>query len=146
MHMKYAIYHTQFLTIFVFVLRFYCPVNPLGSCWVWSVYLIPFYWAGLVPQVFKQYCAHSSARNWQLPFLNQPKGRKYFMKTVIDPTWVGPATSWSPVGCASNWLTKVGFFKIYAASNWKDNTSEVNLAGPKSFSVGGYGWMSCLLW
>ena len=30
-----------------------------------------------------QYCAHSFAKNWQLPFLNQRKGendrRKYFM-------------------------------------------------------------------
>ena len=24
---------------FLFVLRFYGPVNPMGSCWVWSVYL-----------------------------------------------------------------------------------------------------------
>ena len=25
--------------LFVFVLRFYNPVNPMGSCWAWSVYL-----------------------------------------------------------------------------------------------------------
>ena len=41
------------------------------------------YWAGLVLQAVNQYCAHSFARNWQLPFLNQRKGendrRKYFM-------------------------------------------------------------------
>ena len=54
-----------------------------------------------------QYCAHSFARNWQLPFLNQRKGendrRKYFMINLHErmlPTSAGvePATSWSPVG------------------------------------------------
>ena len=53
-----------------------------------------FYWAGLVLYVGHQYCAHSFARNWQLPFLNQQKGendcRKYFMiksrwKKAADP-------------------------------------------------------------
>ena len=35
---------------FVFVLRFYGPVNPMGSCRARSVYLAnhTFYWAGLV--------------------------------------------------------------------------------------------------
>ena len=50
---------------------------------------------------------HFSARNWQLPFLNQRKGendrRKYFMINLHErmlPTSAGvePATSWSPVG------------------------------------------------
>ena len=54
-----------------------------------------------------QYCAHSFARNWQLPFLNQQKEendrRKYFMINLHErmlPTSVGvePTTSWSPVG------------------------------------------------
>ena len=42
-----------------------------------------------------QYCAHSFARNWQLPFLNQQKaendGRKYFMidlhKRILLTRW-----------------------------------------------------------
>ena len=64
-----------------------------------------------------QYCAHSFARNWQLPFLNQQKGenerRKYFMINLqkrMLPTSAGdePATSWSPAGCASNWATEAG--------------------------------------
>ena len=41
------------------------------------------YWAGLVLLAVNQYCAHSFAGNWQLPFLYQRKGendrRKYFM-------------------------------------------------------------------
>ena len=54
-----------------------------------------------------QYCAHSFARNWQLPFLYQRKGendrRQYFMINLHErmlPTSAGvePATSWSPVG------------------------------------------------
>ena len=65
------------------------------------------YWAGLVLLVVNQYCVHSFARNWQLPFLNQQKGendsRKYFMINLherILPTSAGvePVTSWSPVG------------------------------------------------
>ena len=32
----------------LFVLRFYGPVNPMGSCRAWSVYLTTRYWAGLV--------------------------------------------------------------------------------------------------
>ena len=59
------------------------------------------YWAGLVLQAVNQYCAHSFARNWQLPFLNQRKGendrRKYFMinlHEIMLPTSAGvePAT------------------------------------------------------
>ena len=47
-----------------------------------------FFWAGLVHEADNQYCAHSLARNWQLPFLNQQKGendhRKYF---IIKSPW-----------------------------------------------------------
>ena len=32
----------------LFVLRFYGPVNPMGSCRARSVYLQHIYWAGLV--------------------------------------------------------------------------------------------------
>ena len=33
---------------FVSVLRFYGPINPMGSCRAWSVYLTTLYWAGSV--------------------------------------------------------------------------------------------------
>ena len=68
-----------------------------------------------------QYCAHSFARNWQLPFLNQWKGqndhRKYFMikspqKNVANLVGDEPATSWSPVGRAPNWA-KAGSIWFY---------------------------------
>ena len=66
------------------MLRFYGPVNPMGPCGVWSVYLTTHLLGMLSPlKAVNQYCAHSFARNWQLPFLNQWKGkndrRKYFM-------------------------------------------------------------------
>ena len=82
-------------------------VEVLGSCRARPVYLTNVYWAGLVLYAVNQYCAHSFARNWQLPFLNQRKGendrRKYFMINLYErmlPTSAGvePATSWSPVG------------------------------------------------
>ena len=46
-----------------FVLRFYGPVNPMGSCS--SAVSLPnhFYWTGLVLQAVNQYCAHSFTRN-----------------------------------------------------------------------------------
>ena len=58
----------------MFVLRFYIPVNPMGSCQAWSIYLTTLLLGRLSPLSF--------TRNWQLPFLNQRKGendcRKYF--------------------------------------------------------------------
>ena len=80
----------------VFVLRFYSPVNPIGSCQARSVYLTTqFYWAGLVLlSGYNQYCAHSFARNLQLPFLNQPRthidGSENQQKKENDPR----KTSW----------------------------------------------------
>ena len=103
--------------IISFVLRFYHPVNPMGSYRVWSVYLTTLLLGRLSALSVNQYCAHSFARNWQLPFLNQPKEendrRKYFMiksprKNVADPAGFEPATSWSPVRRASNWATEAG--------------------------------------
>ena len=58
----------------LFVLRFYCPVNILGSCQALSVYLTTLILGRLSPISVNQYCAHSFNRNKQLPFLNQWKG------------------------------------------------------------------------
>ena len=87
----------------------------MGSYQARSVYLTTRLLGRLSPLAVKQYCAHSFTRNWQLPFLDQRKGendrRKYFMINLHErmlPTSVGiePATSWSPVGRASNWATE----------------------------------------
>ena len=97
----------------LFVLRFYSPVNLMGSCWVWSVYLTTLLLAGLVLYAVNQYYAHSFTRNWQLSFLNQRKWenerRKYSMiksprKNVADGNTAGiiPSNSWSTVGPTSN--------------------------------------------
>ena len=73
------------------------------------------YRTSLVLQAVNQYCAHSFARNWQLPFLNQRKGendrRKYFMinlheRMLQTTAGVEPAISWSPFGRGSNWATE----------------------------------------
>ena len=105
----------------MFLLRFYGPVNPMGSCWAWSVY-----WASLVLQAVNQYCAHSFARNWQLPFLNQRKGendrRKYFMiistKECCRPR---RGLNLQPPGLqsdgASNWATEAGLVVFSESSN-----------------------------
>ena len=93
---------SEMIIFCLFVLRFYGPVNP---CRARSVYLTTR--LGLVLLAVNQYCAHSFARNRQLPFLNQRKGendrRKYFMINLHERMWptsagVEPATSRSPVG------------------------------------------------
>ena len=62
-------------------------------------------------------CAHSFARNWQLPFLSQQKRengrREYFMinlhkRRLLDPAGIRPATSLSPVRRASDWASEAG--------------------------------------
>ena len=55
----------------LFVLRFYGPVKPMGSCRARSVYLTTRLLGRRSPLRVNQYCAHSFARNWQLSFLNQ---------------------------------------------------------------------------
>ena len=70
-----ATFHLEYNYVCLFVLRFYGPINPMGSCRARSVYLTTFYWTGLVLQAVKQYCAHSFARNWQL---GENGHRKYF--------------------------------------------------------------------
>ena len=53
-----------------FVLRFYGPVSP---CWARSVFLTTLSLGRFSPLSSSPVCAQS-ARNWQLPFLNQRKG------------------------------------------------------------------------
>ena len=84
-----------------------------------------------------QYCTYSFARNWQLPFLNQRKGendhRKYFMINLHEeccrPRQVmESATSWSPVGHASNEPPRpaVGTISTYMGYNkTKKNNSRL---------------------
>ena len=61
------------------VLRFYNPVNQMGSCRAWSTYLTTRLLGRLSPLSDKQYCAHSFTRNLQLPFLNH----KYFIPVTF---------------------------------------------------------------
>ena len=85
----------------LFVLRFYGPVNPMGSCRARSVYLTtrllgrlsPL--SGLLCTFFRQKLTTA--------LLESAEGRKYFMINLHErmlPTSAGvePATSWSPVG------------------------------------------------
>ena len=70
-------------TVCLFVLRFYGPVNPMGSCWARSVYLTTRLLGRLSPVSGWPVLGTFFRQNWQLPFLNQRKGendrRKYFM-------------------------------------------------------------------
>ena len=62
------------------MLRFYDPVNPVGSCRAQSVYLTTLLLGRLSPP---SGCTHCFTSNLQLPFLNERKGendhRKFFM-------------------------------------------------------------------
>ena len=64
-----------------------------------------------------QYCAHSFARNWQVPFFNQRKGendhRKYFMinlhERILRPhRGLNPRPPGLQSDDASNWATETG--------------------------------------
>ena len=64
----------------------------------------------------------------QLPFLNQWKGendyRKYFIINLHErmlQTRVKPATSWSSVGCASNWATEASLPRLLNVESYWDN-------------------------
>ena len=69
--------------------------QPTGV--MFSVVSLPHHiFTGQALSLFNQYCAHSFARNWQLPFLNQQKRendhRKYFMINLhkrMFSTWQG---------------------------------------------------------
>ena len=70
-YFRYAYFCLSIRIVFLFVLRFYGPVNPMGSCWARSVYLTTHLLGKLSPLSVIKNCAHSFTRNWQLPFLNQ---------------------------------------------------------------------------
>ena len=76
----------------LFVLRFYGPVNPMGSCRAWSVYLTTRLLGRLSPLSSYQYCAHSFARkSWillplftEVKFPNIPKIPAYLRVNLTD--------------------------------------------------------------
>ena len=89
---------TKALFVCVEVLRPSQPNGVMSS----AVSLPNVYWAGLVLWAVNQYCAHSFARNWQLPFLNQRKRenerRKYFMINPHErmlPTFTKALIRWN---------------------------------------------------
>ena len=88
--------------LLLFVLTFYGPVNQMGSCRVWSVYLTTCLLDKRLTSI-----VHILSPETDLLFLNQQKGendcRKYFTINLHErmiPTSAGvkPATSCSPVG------------------------------------------------
>ena len=91
----------------LFVLRFYGPVNRIGSCRARSVYLTTRLLGRLSPLSGKSVLCTFFHQKLTTALLNQRKGesnrRKYFMITLHErmlPTSAGvePATSWSPAG------------------------------------------------
>ena len=129
------------------MLRFYGPVNPMGSCRARSVYLTTRLLGRLSPLNVNQYCAHSFARNLQLPFLNQRKGendrRKYFMINLHErmlPTSAGvqPATSWSPVGRASNCATRPARHgEVFIMSSFVEKSENISIGFGSRYSLPG---------
>ena len=91
----------------LFVLRFYCPFNTMGSL-ARSVYLITLFLGRLSPLGSKPVlCTFFRQKLTTLPFLNQQKGendrRKYFMskspqKNVADPAGVESVTPYYQLG------------------------------------------------
>ena len=81
-----------------------------------------FVWAGLSSKRLTSTCAHSFARNWQLPFLDQGKGknnsRKYFMIDFRETNVAGLGGDWTrdllifSRTRASDWATEAGFVTV----------------------------------
>ena len=106
------------------MLRFYGPVNPVGSCRGRSVYLTTLVLGRLSPlSVYSVLCTFfrqklttallesAEGRGW--PRKGENDRRKYVMINIHE--WMLPssaevelATSWSPFGRASNWSTEAG--------------------------------------
>ena len=94
----------------LFVLRFYGPVNPMGSCRAWSVYLTTRFLGRLSPLSGSPVLCTFFCQKLTTALLESAEGRewlkmtrKYFTINLHErmlPTSAGvePATSWSPVG------------------------------------------------
>ena len=109
---------------YLFVLRFYGSVNPLGSCRARSVYLTTVDWAGLVLWAVNQYCAHSFARNCPSWISGRERmtieniSWSVSTKEYCQPPWglnprpPGLQSDGAPPGLqsddASNWATEAG--------------------------------------
>ena len=103
------------LNVCLFVLRFYGPVNPVGSCRARSVYLITRLLGKLCPLSGLPVLCTFFRQKLITAFLESAEGRddrrKYFMinlheRMVLTSAGVEAATSWSPFGRASNSATK----------------------------------------
>ena len=88
----------------------------LRSCWAGQLANHTFPGQALSSKRLTSTCAHPFVRNW-LPFLNQRKGQNdrskyiYFIislhkRMLSDPAAIESATSWSPVGRASDCATE----------------------------------------
>ena len=89
------------------MLRFYSPVNTMGSCLVWSVYLTTRLLGRLGPLSGLPVLCTFFRQKLTTALLESGKGetdrRKYFMinlheRMLPSSAGVEPATSWSPVG------------------------------------------------
>ena len=102
----------HFIFSALYMLRFYSPINPMGSCW--SVFLTTLLLGRLSPRQQLTSIVYILSTNWQLPLLKQQKGendrRKYFMNCWLE---VKPTTPISPVGRASSWATEASFSTLY---------------------------------
>ena len=124
----------------LFMLRFYSPVNPLGSCRVQSVCLTTLFLGRLSPLNGKQVLAHilshetdncSSWISWRERMTVENISWSWSISTKeCCRTRQGskPATSWSPVACASDWATEAGLLHV--------NNKDSNKAA----------WMCRLIW
>ena len=89
------------------MLRFYSPVNTMGSCLAWSVYLTTRLLGRLGPLSGLPVLCTFFRQKLTTALLESGKGetdrRKYFMinlheRMLPSSAGVEPATSWSPVG------------------------------------------------
>ena len=104
------------------VLRFYGPVNPIGVMSSTVSLSNHTFLSRLSPLSGKPVLWTFFHQKLTTALLESVEGREWPQKIFDDQSpWkniaylagVEPATSWSPVGCASNWATEVGKWVLH---------------------------------
>ena len=105
---------------FVCCVELYGPVNPMGSCWVWSVYLTTLLLGRLstLKRLTSIVLILSPETDNCPSWISGRERMKIFhdqfpQKNVAYLEGVEPVTSWSPVGHTSNWAIEASYLILW---------------------------------
>ena len=125
MHIKFFV---CFFLLFCFVLRFYGPVNPMGSYLAWSVYLNTLLLDRFIPLIGNPVLCTFLRQKLTTALLESAEGREWPKKIVHDqsprkkvPTWSG-SNQQSPVHQLDAHPTQSSRLACTHSSFWKGST------------------------